>query len=259
MLIPDELQSEEDSVLARIRAGDGIDHYETVRQRKDGSRLSISLTVSPIRDEARRDRRRLEDRPRHHRAGAPAAAAREHAEITEQLSEVGAVVASTLDRDTIVQKVTDTATAADARPSSARSSTTCATPSPATPTCSTRCRARRRRRSRSFPHPRATAVFAPTFRGEATVRLDDVTADPRFGQNPPFHGMPPGHLPVRSYLAVPVRGMHGDVLGGLFFGSSRVGVFTGAARADCRRHRRVGGGRARERAAARRSAATPTA
>jgi signal transduction histidine kinase/ActR/RegA family two-component response regulator len=38
--------------------------------------------------------------------------------------------------------------------------------------------------------------------------------------------MPPGHLPVRSYLAVPVRGISGDVLGGLFFGHSEVGVFT---------------------------------
>src|SRR5688572_25765012 len=46
MLIPEELQSEEDVVLAKIRAGEKIDHYETVRQRKDGTRLAISLTVS---------------------------------------------------------------------------------------------------------------------------------------------------------------------------------------------------------------------
>ena len=52
MLIPDDLQGEEDIVLAKIRAGEKVDHYETVRQRKDGSRLSISLTVSPIRDDA---------------------------------------------------------------------------------------------------------------------------------------------------------------------------------------------------------------
>ena len=38
--------------------------------------------------------------------------------------------------------------------------------------------------------------------------------------------MPPGHLPVRSYLAVPVKGISGNVLGGLFFGHSDVGVFT---------------------------------
>ena len=38
--------------------------------------------------------------------------------------------------------------------------------------------------------------------------------------------MPPGHLPVRSYLAVPVKGVGGDVLGGLFFGHRESGVFT---------------------------------
>ena len=58
------------------------------------------------------------------------------------------------------------------------------------------------------------------------MRLDDVTQDPRYGKNAPFHGMPPGHLPVRSYLAVPVKGLGGDVLGGLFFGHSRPGMFT---------------------------------
>jgi PAS domain S-box-containing protein len=77
-----------------------------------------------------------------------------------------------------------------------------------------------------FPPPRATRVFGPTFRGEGVIRLDDVTKDSRYGQNAPFHGMPPGHLPVRSYLAVPVIGRRGDVLGGLFFGHSQAGVFT---------------------------------
>jgi PAS domain S-box-containing protein len=77
-----------------------------------------------------------------------------------------------------------------------------------------------------FPHPRATQVFGPTFRGESCIRLDDVTKDSRFGQNAPFYGMPPGHLPVRSYLAVPVVARGGVVLGGLFFGHGQPGVFT---------------------------------
>src|SRR6185436_4685371 len=78
----------------------------------------------------------------------------------------------------------------------------------------------------NFPNPRATAVFAPTFHGEGPVRLDDVTADPRYGQSAPYFGMPPGHLPVRSYLAVPVKGLNGEVVGGLFFGHSQTGIFT---------------------------------
>jgi len=72
----------------------------------------------------------------------------------------------------------------------------------------------------SFPMPRNTQVFAPTFRGEGTVRSDDITKDARYGHNKPRAGMPPGHLPVRSYLAVPVTSRSGEVIGGLFFGHS---------------------------------------
>lgn len=50
MIIPPERQSEEDYVLSRIRRGEGVDHFETVRQTKDGRRLEISLTISPIRN-----------------------------------------------------------------------------------------------------------------------------------------------------------------------------------------------------------------
>jgi PAS domain S-box-containing protein len=224
MIIPADRQGEEDAVLAAIHAGRSVTHYETVRQRKDGSLIDISLTVSPIFDAsgtvvgASKIARDISEQVRLQRR------AREHAEITAKLSEVGIAVASSLDRDAIVQKVTDTArelTTAefgaffynvhDDSGDAYMLYTLSGAPKEA---------------FSKFPHPRATAVFAPTFRGDGTIRLPDVTADPRFGQNPPFNGMPPGHLPVRSYLAVPVRGIRGDVLGGLFFGSSQVGVFT---------------------------------
>ncbi|MDH6166156.1 PAS domain S-box-containing protein [Variovorax boronicumulans] len=74
--------------------------------------------------------------------------------------------------------------------------------------------------------PRATSVFAPTFRGEGVIRSPDILEDPRYGQNPPNKGMPKGHLPVRSYLAVPVVSRSGEVIGGLFFGHVRPGMFT---------------------------------
>jgi PAS domain S-box-containing protein len=49
MLIPPERQNEEVAILDRIKAGASVDHYETVRRRKDGTAVEISLTVSPIR------------------------------------------------------------------------------------------------------------------------------------------------------------------------------------------------------------------
>jgi PAS domain S-box-containing protein len=80
-----------------------------------------------------------------------------------------------------------------------------------------------------FPMPRNTAVFAPTFSGEGVVKSDDITQDPRYGRNAPRSGMPEGHLPVRSYLAVPVISRSGEVLGGLFFGHSERAIFSDAA------------------------------
>jgi len=77
----------------------------------------------------------------------------------------------------------------------------------------------------NFPMPRNTQIFGPTFCG-AVVRVEDVTADPRYGNNAPYHGMPEGHLPVRSYLAVPVYDSKNNVLGGLFFGHPEPAHFT---------------------------------
>ena len=225
MIIPSDRQAEEDTVLAHIRAGTAMTHFETIRQRKDGSLVPISLTVSPIYDDAghvigaSKIARDVSERVR------LLAEAREHAAVTEKLNEVGAVVASTLDRETIVQKVTDAGTELtqaefgaffyNVRDPETGNAFMLYTLSGASRDAFAR-----------FPHPRATEIFAPTFHGEGVVRLDDVTQDPRYGKSAPYFGMPAGHLPVRSYLAVPVRGLAGNVLGGLFFGHSHAGVFT---------------------------------
>ena len=76
-----------------------------------------------------------------------------------------------------------------------------------------------------FPMPRNTKLFAQTFDGAGIVRSEDITEHPQYGQNPPHDGMPEGHLPVRSYLAVPVISRSGEVIGGLFFGHAQRAVF----------------------------------
>jgi PAS domain S-box-containing protein len=50
LIIPEDRRAEEDMVLAKVRCGDTVDHFETVRRAKDGRLIDISLTVSPIRD-----------------------------------------------------------------------------------------------------------------------------------------------------------------------------------------------------------------
>jgi hypothetical protein len=51
MLIPSDRLNEEPQIIARLTKGERIDHFETIRQRKDASLLDISLTISPVRDD----------------------------------------------------------------------------------------------------------------------------------------------------------------------------------------------------------------
>ncbi|HEX8694606.1 MAG TPA: GAF domain-containing protein [Longimicrobium sp.] len=155
---------------------------------------------------------------------AAAAAREEEAELVEILHRIGASLTAEFDLERIVQSATDAATrlvdaqfgaffynVLDESGESYTLYTLSGVP---------------REAFAGFPMPRNTAVFSPTFHGEGVVRSDDITRDPRYGKNAPYHGMPRGHLPVKSYLAVPVVSRGGEVLGGLFFGHSDPGVFT---------------------------------
>jgi len=350
ILIPEGHLDEEPAILARLRAGQRIEHYETIRVRKDGTMIDISLTVSPItgpsgeivgaskiaRDitEQRQSRRALDeasqrlklaldaarlgdwswnatadtvtmsetaarifgvspgthssvdirqlipedDRERARQTVEEALAQhndfeieyrvrrangsevwvlakahgvfaedgsligtlgfvqdisvrkaneetlREQAEALRILNEVGKKISAELDLHKTVQAVTDAATdltgarfgsffynvlndAGESYMLYALSGVP-------------------REVFEHFPMPRNTDLFCPTFSGEGVVRIDDVKLDPRYGKNSPYYGMLDGHLPVTSYLAVPVVSHSGEVLGGLFFGHPEPAMFT---------------------------------
>ena len=351
VLIPAGHLDEEAEILARIRGGERVEHYETVRQRRDGSLVEISLTVSPIRSangqivgaskvarditrqrqaqrdldegagrlqlalaasnlgdwswdaatdvvtlsetaaqifripaglhmtwtrmrdllhEDDRDRARIaveeslvnrddydveyrvtgangaerwvsaKGRGQYREDGGIAGmigvvqditarkiteqALQEQKEALSTLNKLGQVISAELDLHKAVQAVTDAATALtgarfgsffynvlNEEGASYMLYTIAGVP---------------REAFSHFPMPRATDLFGPTFRGEGVVRIDDVKLDPRYGKNSPYYGMPTGHLPVTSYLAVPVLSNSGEVLGGLFFGHPAPGVFT---------------------------------
>ena len=350
MLFPEDHINEEPAILARIRAGQRVEHYETVRRHKDGSLLDISLTVSPIRaadgrivgaskiardiTEQRRALRALDESSTRLNLALAAArlgdwswdaatdmvtlsdtaahifnlapgepitwtalrgllheedgerarlaveeslaargdydieyrvanpdgsyrwvlargrgiygedgrvlgmlgvvqdmterkqteeALREQTEALAIINELGRTISAELDLHRMVQAVTDAATeltgarfgsffynVLNEEGASYMLYTLSGVP---------------REAFAHFPMPRATDLFGPTFRGEGTVLIDDVKQDPRYGKNSPYYGMPEGHLPVVSYLAVPVALRSGEVLGGLFFGAPEVGVF----------------------------------
>jgi signal transduction histidine kinase len=150
--------------------------------------------------------------------------ARDEQRIADTLQRIGTAVASELDPERVIQTVTDEATALTGASFGAffHNVVDAAGDSYVLYTLSG---APREAFSR-FPMPRNTAIFAPTFSGTEVVRLADVTRDSRFGHNPPYNGMPAGHLPVRSYLAVPVRSRTGKVYGGLFLGHAEPDKFT---------------------------------
>ena len=192
--------------------------------RNDGTRFWASGIVTPLRDKqgsllgyAKIARDMTE-------AKLFEADLREQTEVVETVNRIGRVLSAELDLQKLVQAVTDAATelcdahfgsffynVLDERGASFMLYTLSGVP---------------REAFAHFPMPRATDLFGPTFRGEGTVRCDDVRLDPRYGKNSPYYGMPKGHPPVTSYLAVPVISRTGEVLGGLFFGHSEAGIFT---------------------------------
>jgi PAS domain S-box-containing protein len=223
-LIPDELQHEEAEILSKLRRGERIERYETIRKHKGGQLLEVSLTISPVRDASGQivgAAKIVHDITARRRAER---ALKEEATALETLNRVGQAVASQLDLERIVQMVTDEATRLTGAAfgaffynvtNEAQESYWLYTIAGAP-----------REAFSQFPMPRNTEVFSPTFRGEGVVRSADIRQDPRYGKNSPYTGMPPGHLPVCSYLAVPVTSHKGEVIGGLFFGHPEPGVFT---------------------------------
>jgi PAS domain S-box-containing protein len=224
LLIPKDRQSEEAEILGRLRRGDRVDHFDTVRQRKDGSPVEVSLTISPVKNNAGQvvgaskiareitERRRAENALIKHRVD------------LEIINAIGVAVGSERDLETLVQRITDAGrelsgaqfaaffcNVNNAQGESYMLYTLSGAP---------------REAFEKFGMPRNTPIFHHTFSGQGIVRLDDVTKDPRYGTMEPYHGMPPGHLPVCSYMAIPVVSRTGSVIGGLFFGHPEPGIFT---------------------------------
>ncbi|WP_190277262.1 PAS domain S-box protein [Taibaiella lutea] len=224
MIIPQSRLKEEEFIISRIKTGQKVDHFETVRIAKDGREVPLSITVSPIMDAngniigASKIARDISTQVEAQEI------AQRYTERLEIMNTMVRAVSEELDLNRILQKVTDATTEltgakfgaffynkTDEKGDSYMLFTLSGAP---------------REAFEKFGMPRNTAVFHPTFSGEGVVRVDDITKDPRYGKNTPHHGMPKGHLPVVSYLAVPVTSRSGAVIGGLFFGHPEAGKFT---------------------------------
>ncbi len=200
---PDRID-EMPSILARVRRGECVEHYETRRRRKDGQIIDVSLTVSPVRDEAGRvvgaskiardiTGRKIAERERSELL----ARERETRRTAELLNQVGPRLVAQLDLEKLTQEVTEIATALIGAEFGAffhkfanEEGAPCTL------------------RALSGAAPNAFADFAPEFPGPDVVRRDE------------------GRPGIRSYLSAPVVARSREVLGGLFFGHSEPGRFT---------------------------------
>lgn len=223
-IVPPSRAGDVTNILAAIGRGERIEHFESERVHKNGTRLNVSLSVSPIRDAngritgASKIARDITERKRTERE--------RHIALREltTLYAVGQAVSAELDPERVLQTITDAATDLSGAQFGAFFYNV-GDPAGGHYTLSTLAGASRA----AFEHfemPRNTAVFAPTFAGDGVVRVGNIREDPRYGHNPPHRGTPAGHLPVTSYLAVPVTSRTGEVLGGLFMGHPEADVFT---------------------------------
>lgn len=214
-----ELQPHEWPISRAVTTGEVVRGEEIHIVRADGSHGHVRVNASPIRDAKGNVVAGIvtyDDITKK----------REQRHTTEALLRVATMLRSELDVEALVQNLTDEATAlcraefgsffhdvTNEEGQRQRLYSLSGAP---------------REAFASFPMPRSTSIFGPTLEDARVVRVDDVTKDPRYGRNAPHQGLPEGHLPVRSYLAIPVRTRRGEVLGGLFFGHSKAGVFTEA-------------------------------
>ena len=195
-IIPPERQDEEPAILERLKRGERVDHFETVRIHKNGRRIDVSVTISPIKNErgqvigASKIARDISFEKR---------AKRER----ERLYELGRRMAGEFDVQSLVQAITDVATelsgaqfgaffynVVNAAGESYMLYTISGVP---------------REHFAKFPMPRSYGGVCLDFRRNrdcAKRRYHPGSAIRK--KCAAVHGMPEGHLPVRSYLAVPV-------------------------------------------------------
>lgn len=223
LLIPKDRVDEAFQILARVREGERIEHFETVRMRKDGSCLTVSVSVSPIKDASGRIIGVSKIARDITAQKANEEALQNQTRRLEILNRVGSTLAAEFDLDRIVHAVTDAGRETSGAAFGAF--------------FESRDDGDRRARFKSFSGTTGEAfgasgfsallhLFAPVLRGEQVVRIDDIQAERSLADGDLAGISVGGDIPVRSFLAVPITSRSGQHLGGLLFGHHSPGGFT---------------------------------
>ncbi len=218
-LTPPEWQARQDRAMAELQANGETGPYEREYLRSDGSRWWGLFAAKLLPDGTGFEF--VLDVTAHREAET---SLREQTQVLATLNTIGTALAGQLDLEPLIQMITDAGVELTGAAFGAYFHNEMDESGERLHLFTLSGAAREH--FESLGRPRATAVFGPTFRNEGAIRSDDILADPRYGQHEPHRGMPRGHLPVRSYLAVPVVARSGRVLGGLLFGHPEPCRFT---------------------------------
>lgn len=224
ILIPNDRPDEGPGLLDRIRRGERIQHYETLRRRKDGSLVEVSISISPVRDGQGRIIGASKIARNITTWKATQESLRQRTRAVEVVSRISSALVAELDVEKLLQRVTEAARELSgaafgvfyhrSRGPSGEPRTLC-TVSGASPDALA-----------LLPKPGPADLHPGSGRGHAILRSDDVLRDPRFQASGSAACSGAGSAPIRSYLAVPIVGRVGEAAGTLCFAHPEPNVFT---------------------------------
>lgn len=223
ILIPEELREEEEHIIAKIRAGKKINHFQTVRITKFGKRLNISLTISPIRNEngeitgASKISRDITDQLQKQKS------LEQYSQRLEILNALGTRISAKLEEMSIVQLVTNATTEITGAAFGAFFSHK--SDEQGQPYRVEFLSGASKELLKTAEVQKNTKLLKQVFDNRSVVRIEDILRNEQ-AFNWPYYQMPNNNCRVSSYMAVPVMNASGNVFGGLFFGHPLPGAFT---------------------------------
>ena len=219
-LIPEERRHEEDAILAKLRSGQRVEHFETVRQKKDGTLIDMSLTISPIKDArggivgASKIARDITDRKRWERV------LQKHAHRLSMLNRVARELSKDLDLERIVRTAVDLATdLSEAKWGAFFYTVNGEHGAPHVASAFSKGAEKFAR----LVAPRDGEPLEEAFRG---WRAADIRNDAHYRGHALFRTLPGNDPHIVSFLSVPVVSASGRLLGGLMFAHNQPDAFS---------------------------------
>jgi len=223
ILIPENRLKEENKIIARLKRGRRIDHFETIRITKNGREIPLSLTISPIKDSAGNivgASKVARDITAQVRAQADI---QKYTRNLEIINSIGKSISKNLDVQVVLQLVTEATTKLTLAAFGAFFYNHIDEDGKLLTFFS--FSEDEDRSGVKFGLQPNNIVFDQCFKGIGVIREKNIAKVPDYEKMVPFKDIPEKHLPAASYMAVPVISSSGTVIGGLFYWHPEEDVF----------------------------------